>query len=127
MSRTAPPSGAEPPHVAPRGDGSETDLDPIAAAVCSRYFDEFPDDLERYGDAGRAWCVHDSLWLLAWAIADNDFGDVSLAGQVRWLAGVLSAREFPVDRLARHLELLADALAQDASAALLREAAASLR
>ena len=127
MSRPAPPSGAEPPHTAGRADGSTTELDPIAQVVCRRYFEEFPDDVERYGDAGAAWCVHDSLYLLAWAIADHDFGDLSLDDQVRWLADVLAARSFPVERLARHLELVADGLGEEGPGRLLRDAAASLR
>ena len=105
MNRLAPPSGAEPPHTVDRKGGSELDLDPLARAVCDEYFREFPDHLERYGPAGDQWCVHDSLYLFAWAIADHDWGDLVLNDQVAWLADVLAARDFPVERLARHLEL----------------------
>jgi hypothetical protein len=105
--RPDPPSGAEPPHVAERSNGQAVPLDPLARDLCDRYFAEYPDHIERYGTAGDAWCVHDSLYLLAWAIADHDWRDVVLREQALWLADVLEARGFPLDRLARHLELAA--------------------
>ena len=40
---------------------------PIAGA---RYRAEFPDEEERYGDAGNAWCVHDNQHILNWAYQD---------------------------------------------------------
>jgi hypothetical protein len=75
--------------------------------VCDRYFQLFPDHIEHYGAAGDAWCVHDSLYLFAWAIDDLDWDEDALIEQVLWLARVLSARDFPVPRLGRHLELAA--------------------
>ena len=107
MKRVAPPSGQEPPHIAPRKDGTTLSLDPLAREVCDRYFELFPDHIEHYGAAGDAWCVHDSLYLFAWAIEDVDWNENLLIQQVLWLARVLSARDFPVLRLARHLELAA--------------------
>lgn len=129
MNRTEPPSGQEPPHTADRKAGDATSLDPLAREVCDRYFEEYPDHIERYGPAGDAWCVHDSLYLLAWAIADHDWGDVVLDDQVAWLARVLEARDFPIDRLARHLELAAAIVQQREKgvAKLLAGAAASLQ
>lgn len=79
-----------------------------ARAICRRYHAEFPDEEERYGDAGRAWCVHDNQYLLAWAFQDARDGTVDVTAQARWLAGVLEARGFPVERLARDLEIASD-------------------
>jgi hypothetical protein len=107
VKRVAPPSGQEPPHSAPRMDGTLLNLDPFAREVCDRYFELFPDHIEHYGAAGDAWCVHDSLYLFAWAIEDLEWNETVLIQQVLWLARVLSAREFPVLRLAQHLELAA--------------------
>jgi len=107
VKRVAPPSGQEPPHSAPRKDGTTLDLDPLAREVCDRYFELFPDHIEHYGTAGDTWCVHDSLYLFGWAIEDLDWNESLLIQQVLWLARVLAARDFPVRRLARHLELAA--------------------
>jgi hypothetical protein len=106
MSRTAPPTGMAPPATAPGPAGDELDLRVLAQAVCGRYYEEFADEDERYGDAGRQWCVHDNQHLLNWAALDVR-GEVVLDDQVAWLARVLEARAFPLDRLARNLELAA--------------------
>lgn len=103
------PSGAPPPAVA-RIAGAETPLGPLAVVICDRYREEFPDEAERYGDAGTAWCRHDNQWLLSWAVGDV-LGATDLCEQARWLAEVLEARGFPVDRLARDLEIAADVVA----------------
>ena len=106
MRRVAPPSGAPAPETA---DG--VDLRALGELVTNRYGREFPDEDERYDPAiWRAWCRHDAQYLLQWAILDAD-GTISLDEQVAWLARVLSARDFPLDRLARTLELCADAVA----------------
>jgi hypothetical protein len=104
--RVAPPSGMAPPQEvpAPGGDGRVLDLVALAQGVCSRYYEEFTDEDERYGEAGRLWCVHDNQHLLQWAALEVA-GSVELNGQVAWLARVLEARGFPLDRLARNLEL----------------------
>jgi hypothetical protein len=58
-------------------------------------------------------------------------GELSLDEQVAWLGRVLQAREFPIDRLARNLELAAEvaghALGEDAVASALRGAATMVR
>jgi hypothetical protein len=110
MTRPAPPSGDPPPRAAGLADGNTVDLVPIASAVCARYAAEFPDERERYGAAGQEWCVHDNLYLLAWAIADAEGRGVDLEEQVDWLARVLEARDFPLPRLARDLALAAEEL-----------------
>jgi hypothetical protein len=69
---------------------------------------EFPDERERYGDAALAWYVHDNQWLLGWAAEDLEVGGTHFADNVRWLARVLRARDYPAERLARDLELASE-------------------
>jgi hypothetical protein len=104
---TKPPSGYPPPASAELRGGETLDLRELAEAICGRYRAEFPDEQERYGEAGMAWCVHDNQHLLNWAVTEaNGFG--GFEGHLAWLAGVLDARDFPVDRLARDLEIAAE-------------------
>lgn len=109
--RLAPPSGSAAPVEVAAPDGTSLDLRALGQEVCRRYRAEFPDEEQRYGDAGRAWCVHDNQYLLHWAVLDAK-GTTSLADQVAWLGRVLAARDFPLDRLARDLELCADVVAE---------------
>lgn len=129
MTRTAPPSGWPPPSEATLA-GERIDLEPLAALVADRYFERFPEDLERYGEVGRQWELHDTQHLLNWAIGDVE-GFVDLDRQVRWLAGVLEARAFPLEHLAGNLELAADVVAEQLGsepvAGRLRDAAALVR
>lgn len=111
MSRLAPPSGSAPPANATLRPGERIELVPLAEEITRRYFEEFPDDLERYGHAARDWCVHDNRYILAWAVGDLA-GYPMLAKQVDWLARVLGARDYPLERLARSLELASDVLAE---------------
>jgi hypothetical protein len=108
--RPAPPSGQPPPRAATLADGTEVDLEALAAEVCGRYRAEHPDEEERYGEAGHLWCLHDNQHLINWA-ALHTRGYVVLEEQVAWLAKVLEAREFPLDRLARDLDIAAEAVA----------------
>jgi hypothetical protein len=128
-ARTAPPSGWPPPADAPLGDRT-VDLGPLAEAVADRYFAEHPGDLERYGaDVARAWEIHDTRYLLSWAIGDVE-GREDLQRQVAWLARVLEARSFPLEHLARNLELAGDVAAEHVAGAVaerLRAAAAQVR
>ena len=89
-------------------DGTTIDLQPLAREICARYQAEFPDEQQRYGTAGVQWCLHDNQYLLAWALQDARDGTVVLSEQAAWLARVLAARDFPVARLARDLELAAE-------------------
>jgi hypothetical protein len=114
----APPSGAAPPATATLA-GREVALLPLAEAVADRYFAEFPEDIERYGDAARAWEVHDTQYCLQWAILDVG-ESASLDREIAWLANILRSRGFPLEHLARNLELAADVTAEqlgDAGAA----------
>jgi hypothetical protein len=125
VRRIAPPTGAAPPEEA-----AGLDLRRLAERVTDRYGDEFPDEDERYDRAiWRAWCRHDTQYLLQWAVLDVE-GTTSLDRQVGWLAGVLEARGFPMDRLARTLELAADEVGgagRDDVAVRLRAVAGSVR
>ncbi len=131
MSRLVPPSGTNPPTQSHTAAGAPIELVPLAQDVCRRYRSEFPDEDERYGRAGQAWCRHDNQYLLAWALQDARDGTVHLEDHVLWLADVLGSRDFPVSRLARDLEIAAAvvrdgvehrALAQDAAARLVAAA-----
>lgn len=104
MTRTRPPSGHPPPARAETEGGQVLDLEGLADAVCRRYEAEFPDERERYGDAGPAWCRHDNQHILNWA-AGATRGWVDLERELAWLARVLEARDFPLERLARNLDL----------------------
>jgi hypothetical protein len=128
--RAAPPSGWQPPAEADL-DGRAIPLPPLAAEISDRYFVDYPDDLERYGDVARAWEVHDTQYLLAWALGDLA-GYVELERQVSWLARILEAREFPLDHLAGNLLIAADVVAARVAGAQpvaerLRDAAALVR
>jgi hypothetical protein len=106
---TEPPSGYPPPVSAQLDDGEMLDLRALAQEISSRYLAEFADEQERYGDAGMAWCVHDNQHLLNWAVTErNGYG--GFEQQLAWLAGVLEARDFPLDRLARNLDIAAAVL-----------------
>ena len=107
MNRSGPPSGAAPPAIAQLSNGTAIDLRALATKVCNRYRSEFPDEQERYGEAGIQWCLHDNQYLLAWAIQDARDGTLLLTEQSLWLRSVLENRGFPVERLVRNLELAA--------------------
>lgn len=111
MNRTIPPSGANPPEMFELADGTEIDLGPLARRLCEQYYEVYPDDLQRYGPAGQAWCDHDSRYLLAWALEDARASTLDCVEQVQWLARVLAARSFAIERLARHVQLTAAILA----------------
>jgi hypothetical protein len=129
--RTAPPSGWPPPDEA-RLHGADVALGPLCEDIADRYFQRFPADLARYGpDVARAWEIHDTRHVVSWAIGAEE-GRVDLDDQVRWLARVLEARNFPLDHLAGNLELAADVVAErlDRGAGVagrLRDAAATVR
>jgi hypothetical protein len=131
MRRVSPPSGAAPPQIATLAGGETVRLLPLAELIADRYYETYTDEDARYGAAGRDWCVHDNLYLLAWAY-DAQRGEAPFEAQVLWLARVLHRREFPLDRLARDLQIAADvvldeqvALAEPV-AGLLREGAAAV-
>jgi hypothetical protein len=101
------PSGEPAPVSVTVSTGESIALLPLAQEICRRYRQEFPDEQERHGEAGQAWCLHDNLYLLAWAVDDAD-GSLVMQTEVAWLARVLEARAFPLDRLVRDLDIAAD-------------------
>lgn len=114
--RLRPPRGGAQPPATVTVAGEPLFLAPLAHEVARRYFAEFPDDRDRYGDAGFDWAVHDTQYLLYWA----SLGEEVFAPNLRWLCELLDARGFPAERLTRNLELAADVVAEQhpASAAL---------
>ena len=92
--------------------GQDIDLAALATDICRQYRLEFPDEQKRYGAAGVAWCVHDNQHLLNWASQAVN-GEIDARYEVAWLANVLEARDFPVDRLARDLEIGADVVSRE--------------
>ena len=107
-SRLAPPTGTAPPERVRSPRGRPIDLVEIARKTCSAYQREFPDERGRYGPAGAEWCRHDTRHLLNWAVLSLTQG-LDYERELAWLARVLEARDFPVPRLTRCLELLAQA------------------
>lgn len=103
---TEPPRGHPAPETA-RLAGRAIDLRILAGEVCRLYTEEYPDEAERYGAAGVAWCRHDNQHIFNWTIEAVEYGS-DLDGQLRWLAGVLASRDFPIERLQRNLEIAAD-------------------
>ncbi len=116
-SLTPPRGGTPPPDSIRLPDGTPCFLAPLAWETARRHWEEFPDERERYGEAGFEWCVHDTQWLLGWAAKGL------LERHVPWLANVLRTRGYPLDRLRRALEIAADVVADthgDAAAPLAR-------
>jgi len=102
------PSGASAPTTAQLSDGSLIELEPIAREICARFYNRYPQELERSGEAGTEWCRHDNQYLLAWAIQDARDGTVLLGEQAVWLASVLEPRGFPVEQLIGNLQIAAE-------------------
>ena len=123
---TTRPSGSPAPISAVLEDGTTLDLLALAGEIADRHRAEFPDEVERYGDAGRAWCVHDNQHILNWAVGAAN-GWVDLSKELGWLADVLSSRGYPLERLVRDLEIAASAVPVDAVAAELRGGADFVR
>ena len=121
MSRPAPPSSEAPATARLRGE--QLDLAAPAREICRRYRLEFPDEEERYGEAGMAWCVHDNQHILSWAVMAVEYG-LGMERQLAWLADVLSSRDFPLARLVRDLEIAAEVVEDAAVAERLRSGAA---
>lgn len=108
-----PPDRGSPAPTACVIHGETIDLVTLATVVCERYCTEFPDEDDRYGGTASEWCCHDNQWLLSWAVADV-LEVTSLEEQACWLARVLHSRDFPVDRLARNLQIAAEVVAEGA-------------
>ena len=123
-----PPQGGEeaPRLSSPLAGGDPLDLVALATAISERYMAEYPDERDRYGDAGIAWCVHDNQHLLNWATESVNGDLVDIRQEVAWLATVLESRDFPIDRLARGLDIAADVVLDRVDGAGAQELAALL-
>jgi len=110
VREVAPPSGQLPPSTVRLRSGEEVALPPFAEAASDAHLAAHPDELERYGEHARAWCVHDLQWLALWAAQDADVQAVEFATQLEWLARLLDARDYPLASLADALGTLADEL-----------------
>jgi hypothetical protein len=83
----------------------------IAQTICDRYYAEFPDHDERFGERGRSYCAHDNAYLVAWLVdALDTAGPASFAVNVEWLRGLLEARGFPMDAFRRNLRFVGEAV-----------------
>ena len=111
MKQLARPSGTPAPAHATVAGGEAIDLVGAAEEVARRYFEEFPGDRDRYSPEVWDWAVHDTRYILSWGVGDLN-GFRMLEPQVDWLARVLAARGFPLEQLARNLELAGDVLAE---------------
>jgi hypothetical protein len=82
------------------------DKEELARAITEALYRERPDLLARWGERGREKCLQDmryNLEHLAPAVALAD--PTMFAGYVRWLAGLLAARQIPTTDVARSLAL----------------------
>jgi hypothetical protein len=110
MTDLRSPGGDPPPPTARLDDGNDISLGPLARRISDLYYSEFPEEIARYGAAGRDWCVHDNQHLLAWAFGAHR-GYVVFGDEVRWLASVLSSRGYPLEHLSWDLRTAASVLA----------------
>ena len=111
-NRLLRPSGGTPPPDSARVQGDQLlFLAPLAHEAALRHQAEFPDEVERYGPAGFAWCVHDLQYVLGWAARDATSPGL-LEQELAWLTRLLRARGYDIRRLARSLELLGDVVAE---------------
>ena len=83
-------------------DGVVLDLRPLAGEISERHLRRHPEDMERYGELARDWCIHDNQHLLNWAALDAE-GALSFPEQLAWLANVLGSRGYPLPHLADDL------------------------
>ena len=116
-ARLRPPSGGmAPPTTATLPDGTPLDLIPLAREIADAHLARHPEEVEHYGDAVRAWCVHDNQHLLNWAALDLA-GAVDFDAQLRWLANVLTSRGYPLESVADDLRTAAAVLGRPPSSA----------
>ncbi len=82
----------------------------MAREICTRYYEQYPDEHGRYGARGAAWCVYDNQHIVHWAALDlARYAD--LDEQLAWLGRLLHARDFPMDRFVRNLEIASEVVA----------------
>lgn len=96
-----------PPVAAKLPDDVLLELRPLACEITDRHLRHHPEDVERYGDVARDWCIHDNQHIMNWAVLDLD-GALSFEEQLGWLANVLGSRGYPLANLADNLQTAAE-------------------
>ena len=125
-TRLRPPSGGmAPPATTALPDGTQLDLLPLARQIADEHIARHPEEIETYGEAARAWCVHDNQHLLNWAALDLA-GTIDFDAQLSWLANVLGSRGYPLERLADDLRTAGVVLRRPPSSAARRALAERL-
>ena len=108
-----PAGGMAPPVTATLPDRTPLELRPLARTISEAHFARHPDDRERYGEAGMEWCIHDNQHLLNWAALDLA-GLLDFDEQLRWLAGVLTSRGYPTEKLVDNVRTAAAVVSEHA-------------
>lgn len=107
----------------------------LAAAelATDRFCDREPQLIERYGERGRAYTLHDFTYLFAWAMDAQALDAPAVFDRnVLWLADLLAARDFPMIwyvgsvRLAREVAVEQGLLTEDGAVRLLDPTIAAL-
>ena len=98
------------------------DKEALARLVTDALYAERPGLVAKHGAAGREKCLQDLRYTIEHLVPAVDLGEPSMfAGYVRWLDGLLRARNVATDDVARSLELtervVRDRLAADEAAA----------
>jgi hypothetical protein len=79
----------------------------LAGEITTALYAEMPELLARYGEYGRRRCLEDMEYNLEHLAPSVDLADPSLfAGYVRWLDGLLRARNVGTAEIARSLRLM---------------------
>lgn|GEM_PF-356156 len=90
---------------------------PVAERICERFYRAFPDTDAQYGARGRSFCAHDNAYLAGWLLEGVERRNPeSFRRNVHWLAGVLTARGFPLDRFIRNVRMVVEVLIEEALA-----------
>lgn len=85
------------------------DREAIASSVTAALYAEAPSLLQRYGASGRAKCLQDMRYNIEHLIPAVDLADDDMfVRYVRWLDGLLRARNVATRDVVRCLELLRD-------------------
>jgi len=78
----------------------------LAEALVARQFAEYPELARRYGPAGRAKCLQDAHYHLAYLAAAMNAGNPDLfSDYVGWAKVMLGRRGIPMEDLGRYLDL----------------------
>lgn len=78
----------------------------LATAVTTALYDEMPELMDRYGQAGREKCLQDLRYTIEHLIPAVDLGEPAMfARYVEWLDSLLRARNVSTHEVVRSLEL----------------------